>query len=359
MPTVNELVTEFNALATQANAQGLAIKLRNSPYKSIPVGQKRLAWLRAQLVGTSALPTYDAAIATQTFGPELEIIMPSGMTRYDLADKISAAGVPCVFSNRQHGCEATWTVVHDGSLPRQGAEVRGPGVVPLKGTDGLEQLRKVCDAMKAAGCTVNKKCGYHVHVGARAEGVSFFRQLVLVYNKYEPAIDSLMHPSRRNNHFAQSHRVQHAALAAATTVDGVMRAVGQGNNYDRYYKLNLRSFDRHGTVEFRQHQGTVDGNEAVTWAKLCMRLTAFAKVASSLEGDPTLAELFAKAAVPADEAAFLTSRAQARTRQAERAETRRANRLARLQARRVEAARVREERYQAWYNRTRNTDNVE
>jgi hypothetical protein len=360
MPTVRELVAEFNALATQARAQGINnadTKHRNSPYKNITVGQKRLAKLRALLASSGAPAAYDAAIATQTFGPELEVIMPRGMTREDLAQAITAAGVTCFVSSRQHGHEPTWTVVYDGSLPHRGAEVRAPSINPLQGTDGLEQLRKVCDAMKAAGCTAkSKRCGFHVHVGARAESVGFFRQLALVYKKFEPAIDSLVAHDRRGRaaYFAQPHNINHAALAAATTINDVMAACGQGYG-GRYFKLNFASFDRHGTVEFRQHHGTVDSAEAIAWVKLCLRMTACAKVASSLEGDPTLAELFAKAAVPVEEQAFLTARAEALARQAERIAARRTTRLARMAAQRAQRAQEREVRYQQWLNRPRNT----
>lgn len=362
MPTVNELVTEFNALAAQARAQGIVTvdtKHRNSPYKNIAVGQSRLAKLRALLASSGAPAAYDTAIATQTFGAELEVVKPRYMTNEELARKITEAGITCHAVREQHGHVPYWTVVYDGSLVSAGAEVRAPSLNPLQGTDGLNQLAKVCDAMKAAGCTAkgtaHHPCGYHVHVGARAEGVAFFRQLALAYNKYEPAIDSLVAPSRRGRmaNYAQPHRINTAAINAATTIDGVMRACGQSSTYDRNYKLNLRSFDRHGTVEFRQHQGTVESSVAVAWAKFCMRLTAFAKVASSLEGDPSLQELFAKVAMPAEEAAYLTARAETLTRIADRTTQRRASRTARLAAARAEQTRVREERYQAWLRRDR------
>jgi hypothetical protein len=33
----------------------------------------------------------------------------------------------------------------------------------------------------------------------------------------------------------------------------------------RYMKLNCQSYEIHGTVEFRQHQGTTDGEKIVAW----------------------------------------------------------------------------------------------
>jgi len=159
--------------------------------------------------------------------------------------------------------------------------------------------------------------------------------------------------------YAQPHRINDRALAAATTVQEVASAVGQGSYGGRFFKLNLLAFEQHGTVEFRQHHGTVNTDEATAWVKLCLRMCATAKVASSLEGDSTLSEFFAKVTAPAGEQAFYTARAASLARRAERSEQRRASRTARLAAQRAEQARVREQRYQEWYNRSRNTNNVE
>ena len=36
----------------------------------------------------------------------------------------------------------------------------------------------------------------------------------------------------------------------------------------RYHKLNLMAFWRHGTVEFRQHSGTIDAEKICAWISL-------------------------------------------------------------------------------------------
>jgi hypothetical protein len=40
---------------------------------------------------------------------------------------------------------------------------------------------------------------------------------------------------------------------------------------ERYYKLNLCAFIRHGTVEFRQHAGTVDYRKMNHWIAFCVQ----------------------------------------------------------------------------------------
>lgn len=52
------------------------------------------------------------------------------------------------------------------------------------------------------------------------------------------------------------------------------RRDGQG----RYHKLNLVSLWVHGTIEFRQHSGTVDADKAVNWIELLMQFVNRAAV---------------------------------------------------------------------------------
>jgi hypothetical protein len=39
---------------------------------------------------------------------------------------------------------------------------------------------------------------------------------------------------------------------------------------DKYYKLNLCSLNKYGTLEFRQHKGTLEFNEIQHWIKFCI-----------------------------------------------------------------------------------------
>lgn len=40
----------------------------------------------------------------------------------------------------------------------------------------------------------------------------------------------------------------------------------------RYYEVNFRSCEQHGTVEFRQHEGTMDPNVVITWVEFVLAL---------------------------------------------------------------------------------------
>jgi hypothetical protein len=45
----------------------------------------------------------------------------------------------------------------------------------------------------------------------------------------------------------------------------------------RYFKLNLQSFQRHGTVEFRQHGASTNFLKIKNWILICARLVEFSK----------------------------------------------------------------------------------
>jgi len=213
-----------------------------------------------------------------TFGVELEVIMPAESNgdrgRTALADRMVAAGVECAHEAYNHRTRPHWKIVTDGSIGHANAEVVSP---ILRGEDGFEQVRKVCRALDAHGCRVNHATGMHVHVGARdrfAEQIGFFKELVRTYAKFEPVIDQLVSRSRRarNSTWCQPTPFTDA-VERATTID---RVIAAANPNGRYAKLNLTAYHSHGTVEFRQHQGTTNAQKIENWVKLCLRMVAHA-----------------------------------------------------------------------------------
>jgi len=81
----------------------------------------------------------------------------------------------------------------------------------------------------------------------------------------------LVAPSRLNNRFCKVRTVAEAHATAERIRSG---QIGIG---DRYVSLNLESFDRHGTIEVRLHQGTLNGRKAVAWAEFIAGLVDYSK----------------------------------------------------------------------------------
>jgi hypothetical protein len=134
-------------------------------------------------------------IPNRTFGVELEIV---GLNQEMSYLVLKLAGIPCV--DPEDYCARSkdkWRFVDDCSLNGcRTAEVISP---ILRGAKGLAQVRKVCNALQAAGAKVNTSCGLHVHVGAKDLTALEVVQLVQRYAEHEQYIDRLFPTSRRGN----------------------------------------------------------------------------------------------------------------------------------------------------------------
>ena len=211
---------------------------------------------------------------SRTFGIEIEAYDAS---RGDVAAAIRNAGIHCICESYSHQTQSNWKVVTDASVPG-GFEVVSP---ILQGEDGIQQVIKVMNAIALVGAKVNKKCGLHVHVGASDLTIPELKNIAKNYAFFEDFFDGIMPASRRcnNNRYIQSLRSRfgdyshasagraHAAIDACTSIDQIVSVLNGGN---RYHKLNFVSYWRHGTIEFRQHSGTVDAEKAVRWINLLM-----------------------------------------------------------------------------------------
>lgn len=219
---------------------------------------------------------------TVAFGAELECYLPEGATSRQAADAVAQRiGERVNVESYNHAPRPAWKVVTDGSL---GDVARGIEFVSPKlyGAAGLAQLEAVCRALSDFGCTVSRKCGFHIHVDATGQSLAFHKKLARLYQTYEPVIDRLMPPSRRDSANAYCRSIASvpvAAIESAASVAGLASAIriSSGAAEARYHKLNLAAFARHQTVEFRQHSGTLDAAKARIWATLCLRMVATAK----------------------------------------------------------------------------------
>lgn len=246
--------------------------------------------------------TKDTAMTSnRTYGVELEIIHPSQPCDMDeVARIITAAGVACVAERYNHTTREHWKVITDGSVhntnSQSGCEVVSP---VLAGEAGLAVLATVCNALQAAGYTVNKTCGMHVHVGASDLTVAKVKTLVKTWLKYEDSLECLVAESRRGQAMFCKSNVQtvtgrrytsddaqnviiceeaFAKIDACTTLDAI-RSLFRS---DRYHKLNLESLWRHRTVEIRLHQGSVNATKACEWVRLCVGMVEGAATRSRI-----------------------------------------------------------------------------
>ncbi|MAQ49077.1 MAG: hypothetical protein CL720_05110 [Chloroflexi bacterium] len=213
----------------------------------------------------------------RTFGIEIEFV---GACQYDVMAAIQAAGIDCHVEHYNHTTRPYWKIVTDSSL----RSIRGHAyelVSPkLKGADGIEELRKVCEALNSVeGVTVNRSCGLHVHLDCNDLSMNDIRTVYERYAEYEGQIDLVMPQSRRG-------RTQWAA--SITDRKGVLRNCGTKQQgamvLGRYYKVNLTNIATRGAIEFRQHSGTTEFRKIVNW--LCF-LQKFVEKSVAVAGNVT------------------------------------------------------------------------
>lgn len=217
------------------------------------------------------------SIAELTFGAEFEVIMPrtnnNQTGRNALARYLTDNGVETRHEPYNHSRRTWWKIVTDASLGYDNAEIVSP---ILQGEAGLDQVRRLCRLIDDFGCRVNRSCGHHIHVGVRdrfGQQIGFFKELLKTYGKFQPVIDALVAPSRRGRTTYCVPVRYTDEMDRATTLDQLARLAGAGHFTNPNF---WDAYSRHGTVEFRQHQGTINGEKSVKWITFCLRMVAHA-----------------------------------------------------------------------------------
>jgi len=201
----------------------------------------------------------------RTFGIEIECFIPRARSIDSFIEICREEGLEGVtYEGYTHRITRGWKIVTDVSICA-GAGHRGIEVVSpiLKGVDGLNQVQAMCRALNRVNANVNKSCGLHVHHDAQDFASKHFDNIKEMYRRMEPELDKMMPASRRG-----------------TRVEYVGSCIGVTNEtweYTRYRKLNLCSYARQGTIEFRHHSGTVDAEKIVAWVHITQAIMERAK----------------------------------------------------------------------------------
>lgn len=201
------------------------------------------------------------------FGIEIEAY---GVEMNRLASELNRNGIDCYVEGYNHSTRSHWKVVTDGSIHGNRAfELVSP---VLNGADGIRQIEVVCRVLDELDAKVNKSCGLHVHHDARGYNDKQLVNVLKFYRRSEKDIDSFMPLSRRDNNGFYCQSVNSALYQIENGVSI--------HNLNRYCKVNLTSFYRHGTVEFRHHSGTVDFDKISNWVLFTALIMRAAKKAN-------------------------------------------------------------------------------
>jgi hypothetical protein len=196
------------------------------------------------------------------FGIEIEVARIDQSTA---RRALIAAGIAVDTTiNYSHQTIAQWKVVCDTSIKPFGCEVVSP---PLEyNQHNLELLITVLAALRTAGGQVNKTTGLHVHVEVSQESSETIANVYNRYRAFERQIDLFHAPSRRG-----SVNIYCLSLPAYSA-----------RPCTRYLKVNLQSFVKYGTIEFRQHAGSLNPNKVINWVKFVVQFVEASRSTPSL-----------------------------------------------------------------------------
>lgn len=192
------------------------------------------------------------------FGIELEIV---GISQDAARKALQAVNIKVHLEGYNHNTKKHWKIVPDGSV-HNGFEIVSP---ILQGEAGLEEAEIVARALEDAGAYANRTCGYHVHFDARDMSLDLIKAIVRRYARHEAEIDAFMPPSRRGNANQYCHSL-HGIVGSSFEAANSTAALA-ATQPSRYYKVNMKSYQRHGTIEFRQHSGTVNAAKICNWIR--------------------------------------------------------------------------------------------
>lgn len=240
---------------------------------------------RARRARTS-VPTITASALGigRKYGVEIECYLPGGC--YGTAAVAVKGALPL-----------GWKMKTDASLGGDGVEVVSP---PIKGQAGLDALQGVLTLLIDNGATVNRRCGLHVHHDVSDVGRNGMVLFARSWAANQDLIDMLVSPSRRSS--ARHRYCLPLSTSELRNLDTTLP--------ERYRTVNLRAYALHGTIEIRQHQGTLSFRKIEGWIKLTQGLLDSVSGRNThLPSSGNLQSLFRAATLDEDTSAYFLGRA--------------------------------------------------
>lgn len=199
------------------------------------------------------------AHARRRFGIEIECVFPE---TYGIVDDF---GREFPTTQGYRPTRTAWNIHHDASLPAGGLEFSSPILHQRGHPLNFKHLKNVMDWIKGHGGYVTAACGMHVHIELRDLTNPEIRRLAYSWHANQPHINMLVDKSRHDNGYCPPLSYHELRMLDEAARNPAIRIGG----YDRG-AFNLCALPEHGTIEFRQHHGSVDFAEAEGWIKFLL-----------------------------------------------------------------------------------------
>lgn len=275
MPTLNmraaETVARYDLAFSMAD-RGFPI-----PEIMVQLGYKdESSVYRAIKSGRERAESNEFRVSQRSFGIEIEF---NGTSRSHVVETILSKDrrFPVETQSYNHQVQRVWKMITDSSVNGTGvyddededdySEGEGLELVSpiLSGQEGFDQLALVVEAIHEAGGDIDSSCGLHVHHDARDLTPHQVAGLLRFYIENQEVIDRFLAPVRRSSRHNQWCQPWSTSEKAQ-----VLSAAKSNQNlgyYDRYRTLNVTSYPKYGSLEFRQHQGTLNFEKMLRWVK--------------------------------------------------------------------------------------------
>jgi len=212
-------------------------------------------------------------VSPSAFGVEAEFF---GMDRVDAVRLLESVSLAAMDDGYHHDTKPYWRITHDSSVSEYGNELVSP-ILLINKESHITQLRKAVTILRDNNGDTDKSCGLHVHHSASKMTPLLIAETLAHYTVFQDAIDSILPKSRRvdsgHNHTDYARGITNIVginnqlRAPDLTMEAMMRG-SAGSLTERQSVINLQALSRHGTIEFRQHSGTLNANKIHNWAKL-------------------------------------------------------------------------------------------
>lgn len=222
---------------------------------------------------------------SRTFGVEIEFNTPNYA---DTLHQVSLV-VPVIERNasRNGFSETDWVFKDDASLGPMGKELVSP---PLRGKEAFDTIQEVCNTLVGTGGNIDSRCGLHVHHGVRDMNAKQAVNAVHAYDWMYGLIEPVLAESRKDSRWALKVRPNERQLYKRMrgeqnqNTEWIRKYLSNG----RYRTVNLspggQGFLRgrwdgivKSTIEFRQHQGTLNPKKIEMWVRMTQLIIEMSK----------------------------------------------------------------------------------
>jgi len=207
-------------------------------------------------------PKAERTFENLRFAIEIEVEFPSIKDSQKLIDK--------------HRIIRGWALDYDGSLDN-GAEYRPKDRNKLYwNEDSIDQIKEIIGLIKAhRGHIKGSTCGFHVHINMEKFTNKEICNIIKAYVKQQTLIYKRFNVLKCRLDYAQKipmSVLKHLTEANIKKVKDNELEYGKGHEYfnERHYGCNVMALQKHGTLEFRMINGTIQIRRIKSYIKWCL-----------------------------------------------------------------------------------------